>query len=152
MSIFDAYDQEFSSLSREASKGVADYRSTGKGNLRQIEGLISQAGDLIKQMEVEVRSHDPATRKALTEKVNQYKRALASLKTDFNSAREQSDRSTLVGKSGEQRQRLLDSADKFVFRIFFLDSFSSVFHQIESAKRNHCTRTAHNGGDRGCRS
>jgi hypothetical protein len=73
-----------------------------------------QAGDLVKQMEVEVRSHDPATRKMLTEKVNQYKKSLNSLRSDFEKAREESQRSGLfVGsKSNEQRQRLLDTNDK----------------------------------------
>jgi hypothetical protein len=82
--------------------------------IRHIEALISQAGDLIKQMEVEVRSHDTATRKILTDKVNSYKRSLQSLRSDFDKAREESQRSNLfVGsKSNEQRQRLLDTNDK----------------------------------------
>jgi hypothetical protein len=65
-------------------------------------------------MEVEVRSHDTATRKILTDKVNSYKRSLQSLRSDFDKAREESQRSNLfVGsKSNEQRQRLLDTNDK----------------------------------------
>jgi vesicle transport through interaction with t-SNAREs protein 1 len=116
MSIFDAYDSEFNTLTREINKTVADFKvSTGKKDVqtRQIDGLLSQATELIKQMEVEVRSQDAATRKALTEKVAQYKRALNSLKSDYNTAREQADRSNLIGgKSGEQRQRLLDTNEK----------------------------------------
>ena len=117
--IFEAYDQEFNSLSREINKSVKNFRDTessGKKDTlgKQIDGLFSQASDLIKQMEVEVRSLDPATRKSLTEKVTQYKRALASLKTDYTSAKDQADRSALVGtKSGADRQRLLDTNDKY---------------------------------------
>ena len=48
------------------------------GLVRLVEGLLSQAGDLIKQMEVEVRSHDPATRKVLLDKVGQYKKSMLS--------------------------------------------------------------------------
>lgn len=57
-------------------------------------------------MEVKTRGHDAGTRKSLTEKVNQFKPALASQKTEFTKARrEVADRSNLLGtrNSGEQR-------------------------------------------------
>lgn len=118
MSIFDAYDSEFSSLNQEIIKNVGELKNNSSGEkssslIKQIEGLFSQSADLIKQMEVEVRSHDPATRKMLTEKVTQYKKSNATLKSDFERAKEQSQRSSLVGaKSAEQRQRLLDTNEK----------------------------------------
>jgi primosomal protein N'' len=74
MSIFDAYDQEFSSLSKEINKNITELKTADKSekatsSVKLIDALFSQANDLIKQMEVEVRSHDPATRKVLSEKV-----------------------------------------------------------------------------------
>ncbi len=66
----------------------------------------------IKQMEVEIRSHDPATRKILGEKVTQYKRSLQSLKADFESAREVAQRSQLMTRSDEQKQRFVATNDK----------------------------------------
>jgi hypothetical protein len=60
MSIFDAYDQEFSSLSQEISKNVSELKSYTSGNERSnslikiIDALFSQANELIKQMELEV--------------------------------------------------------------------------------------------------
>jgi hypothetical protein len=123
MSIFEAYDSEFSSLSQDIIKNVGELKNnTGSGDktgslIKQIEALFSQSADLIKQMEVEVRSHDPATRKMLNEKVNQYKKSNGTLKSDFERAKEQSQKASLVGgngKSGEQRQRLLDTNDKLV--------------------------------------
>ncbi len=126
--IFDAYDQEFSSISRDITKHLTDFRASSSGSkrdvlARQLDGFLGQAAELIKQMEVEVRSLDPATRKQLNDKIAQYRRALTSLKTDFNSAREQADRSELIGsKSGEQRQRLLDTNDKLVEE-FVLDVY-----------------------------
>jgi vesicle transport through interaction with t-SNAREs protein 1 len=66
----------------------------------------------IKQMEVEIRSHDAATRKVLGEKVTQYKRSLQSLKSDFESAREQAQRSQLMTRGDEQRQRFIATNDK----------------------------------------
>jgi vesicle transport through interaction with t-SNAREs 1 len=81
---------------------------------RHVDALLLQAGDLLKQMEVEVRSHDSATRKVLSEKVNQYKRVLTSLKTDFKKVKEDSERNNLFAgtKSGEDRQRLLNTNEK----------------------------------------
>ena len=67
-----------------------------------------------------VRSHDPATRKVLTEKVLQYKKSLSSQRVDYDRAKEQATRSSLLGtKSIEQRQRLLDTTEKFDFRYFY---------------------------------
>ena len=120
MSIFDAYDQEFSNLSRDIQKNTSELKTYTSSNpektgslIRQIEGLLSQANDLIKQMNVEVRSHDAATRKVLTEKVSQYSKSLVSMKSDFERAKEVAQRSSLIGtKSGADRQRLLDTNDK----------------------------------------
>lgn len=75
MSIFDAYNQEFASLSADISKNISEYKSSPSGgdkaaNIdRHLDALFSQATDLVKQMEVEVRSLDAASRKVLSDKV-----------------------------------------------------------------------------------
>lgn len=117
MSIFDAYDSEFASLTKEINKNLNDLKSNDSQSsgsvIKMIDALLSQAQDLIKQMEVELRSHDTATRKSLTEKVNIYKKTRQNLKSDFERAKEESERSSLIGeKSGEHRQRLLTANDK----------------------------------------
>mmetsp|Transcript_24990 Transcript_24990/g.23969 ORF Transcript_24990/g.23969 Transcript_24990/m.23969 type:complete len:216 (-) Transcript_24990:114-761(-) len=120
MSIFDAYDQEFNSLCQEISKTLSELKGYSNsdvdktsGLIRQCEGLLSQASDLFKQMEVEIRSHDPATRKALIEKVNGYKKSLLKHRSDFERGKEQAQRSSLIGdKSIEHRQKYLDVNDK----------------------------------------
>ena len=130
--IFHAYDDEFNSLSREISKNISSLRNLGTPNsdeeagadgergvlIRQLDGLLSQAADLIKQMEVEVRSHDAATRKVLTDKVLHYKKSLSTHRTDFERAKEAAERVALgIGsKSQEQRQRLLDVNDKLAMQ------------------------------------
>ena len=123
--IFKAYDEEFNSLSREISRNISDLKAAGQdeeaasaGLTRQLEALLSQAADLIKQMEVEVRSHDSATRKVLQDKVLHYKKSLASHRSDFERAKEAAERSALgIGsKSQEQRQRLLDVNDKLAMQ------------------------------------
>jgi sugar-specific transcriptional regulator TrmB len=115
-SIFEAYDQEFSNLSAEIQRNINELKSypnnsdKASGTIRHIEGLLSQANDLIKQMNVEVRSQDPATRKILTEKLNHYVKTMSSTKSDFERVKEQSQRSALIGeRSAADRQRLLDS-------------------------------------------
>ena len=63
MSIFDAYDQEFSSLSQEISRNVSELKTYTSSNdktdslIKMIEALFSQATELIKQMELEVRDN-----------------------------------------------------------------------------------------------
>ena len=103
MSIFDAYDQEFNSLCQEISKNISALKGfanseTDKinGAVRQIDALLSQASDLIKQMEVEVRSHDQSTRKVLLEKVGQYKKSLTTHKSDFERCALSMDRVSLL--------------------------------------------------------
>ena len=73
MSIFDAYKQEFSSLQKEISKNLDEFRDSDAESGfatkdRQVEALITQANDLLKQMEVEVRSQDASKRKELSDK------------------------------------------------------------------------------------
>lgn len=117
-SIFEAYDAEFGSISQEINKNISEFKrnntpESSPALIKQLDALFSQSTSLIKQMEVELRSHDPATRKVLSEKVGQYKKSSASLKSDYERVKEQAQRSTLVGdKSAEQRQRLLNANDK----------------------------------------
>ena len=120
MSIFDAYDQEYTALSRDITKNIVDLKKLNSesansvSSIRHCDALINQAVDLIKQMEIEVRSQEPTTRKNLNEKLTAYKKALSSLKLDCEHAKEQATRSALIGdKSSEQRQRLLTVNNKY---------------------------------------
>jgi vesicle transport through interaction with t-SNAREs 1 len=84
--------------------------------VKHIDALLIQAGDLVKQMEVEIRSHDAATRKVLSDKIAQYKKSLSSLRSDFERARTEAQRQNLVtdSRSGTDRERLLSANDKYV--------------------------------------
>lgn len=120
MSIFDAYDSEFSALSQDISKNISEYRTYSSNpekssNLvKHVDALLIQAGDLVKQMEVEIRSHDSATRKVLSEKITQYKKSLSSLRSDFERARTESQRANLSmdSKSVADRERFKNVNDK----------------------------------------
>lgn len=137
MSIFDAYDQEYNGLSRDTIKAIGELKALPPGSekvgtcVRHVDALISQSVDLIKQMEIEVRSHDAGTRKALGEKVTEYKKSLSNLRSDFERAKESSQRSSLIGdKSSNDRQRLLDVNDKYGI-IYFL-MFTTPFNVKDS--------------------
>jgi hypothetical protein len=119
MSAFDSYDQEFSSLSQEIDRNVSELKSNDSDSpqnaalIRQAEGLFSQCQDIIKQMEVEARSQDPATKKVLIEKVNLLKKSNTKSKADFQSVKEKAERSSLIGEaSGSDRQRFLETNEK----------------------------------------
>ena len=89
MSIFDAYNTEFQSILEDIKKNISDLKSYLKttnnksdaksSNITKlIEALFSQSNELIKQMELEVRSHDIITRKKLNEKLLAYKTSIGN--------------------------------------------------------------------------
>lgn len=102
--------------------------SENGGNImRHLDGLLAQSNDLIKQMEIEVRTQDPATKKVLNEKLQQYKKSLSSFRTDYERAKADADRANLIdSRSGSDRERFLKTNDKFVFP--FPSSLSSLSH------------------------
>lgn len=118
MSIFDAYDTEFSALRQEISKNISEYRECSEDRstslYKLVEALLLQSSDLIKQMEIEARSSDSSSRKILNEKVSQYKKTTAAMKNDFLQIKTQQDKNSLMNtsKGSEQRQRLLDTNDR----------------------------------------
>jgi hypothetical protein len=91
-----------------------------------------QANDLIKQMEIEARSNDASLRKALNEKVTQYKKAMQHLKNDSQHITVQNEKAALmnVSKGGEQRQRLLDSNDRCFNCLDLLKVFVYLIHLL----------------------
>jgi hypothetical protein len=119
MSIFEAYDAEFSALKQEITKNIAEYKDCSAGEksvplVKLIDGLLLQSSDLIKQMEIEARSSDIASRKILNEKVSQYKKSIQTVRGDYQQIKTQAEKAALmpVSKSAEQRQRLLDTNDR----------------------------------------
>jgi vesicle transport through interaction with t-SNAREs 1 len=120
MSIFEAYDTEFGALAESIGKEFANLRAQEDGGndggaaIRMLEALLSQSLDLIKQMEVEVRSHDGPTRKQLGDKVSHYKKSLMVQKTDLASCKNKIAKAHLRndGNDNGDRSRLLGVNDK----------------------------------------
>lgn len=100
MSIFDAYNAEFQSILEEIKKHINDMKlfiktinlneMNNKNDLKSsntikiIEALFSQSNELIKQMELEVRSHDIITKKKLNEKLLSYKSSIGNFNQHYH--------------------------------------------------------------------
>jgi hypothetical protein len=76
MSIFDALDDEFTALARDVSRIMShanNYEDSHEKKLKELvnaEGVLNQASELIKSMEVELRSQeDAAVKRDMLEKV-----------------------------------------------------------------------------------
>lgn len=132
MSIFDAYDSEFNSLLEEIQKSIQllnEYHNNNDSKdikkqdnlIKLTDGLFMQSNDLLKQMEVEVRSHDLATKKRLNEKVLKYKQNINNMKSEFTSISIKIEKLALMNddmasnsKSVEHRQRLLTVNERYI--------------------------------------
>jgi len=156
-SIFQAYDDEYSSLTSTIEKEMALLKSHVQGNNgssnitnpiqtgtsgdsnnnastsnsgssssseRMVEALLTQSLDLIKQMEMEVRSQEGVVRRQLSDKVTSYRTTLKQQQAEFLHIKEQSDKAHLMelGQGGiggrgngaltQQNNRLLGVHDK----------------------------------------
>ncbi|RLN66747.1 hypothetical protein BBJ29_000009 [Phytophthora kernoviae] len=122
--IFDGYDEEYRTLTGDVSKKLSeiasyeDEKEKKKNGIVHVGDLLTQATQLIQQMELEVRSLDAATRRELSKKVDQYKKSLASLSADHKRIREKEEREGLFGDrdgnaaSSEHRSRMTAATTK----------------------------------------
>jgi len=147
-SIFQAYDDEYSSLTSTIRKEMALLKERVQGNDnssavinpvqsaagngagsssgnvngnndRMVEALLAQSLDLIKQMEMEVRSLSGATRRQLSDKVMTYRTTLKEQQAEFLLLKELSNKTSLMKQRGsdtgaltQQNNRLLGVHDK----------------------------------------
>ncbi|CAM9594337.1 unnamed protein product [Chrysoparadoxa australica] len=150
MSIFDSYNEEFRALSSEIAKGISHattYETEAvakRTELRKVDALLGQASDLIKQMDVEVRSaSDVPTKKDLQAKVATYKQSLSRLKSDYTRAVQAEERAGLMGDqdhlfaqgrgsaSQQQHDRLLQTSDMLERQGGYLESSKRMVAEIE---------------------
>jgi hypothetical protein len=111
MSIFDAYHDEFAAVTGDISRQISHVISydpdpkARRNQLRQADAMIGQANDLLKQMEIEVRSTaDKGTKADLQSKVASYKKTLTSLRRDYQNALEREEREGLMLGASADRQ------------------------------------------------
>lgn len=91
MSIIDAYSEDFNTKCQEIRSGISELKECSSADrdkvsslVRCTDNILAQAEQLLKQMELEVRSQDILTRKALSEKMQLYKDTIRSHRSDFN--------------------------------------------------------------------
>mmetsp|Transcript_16613 Transcript_16613/g.24591 ORF Transcript_16613/g.24591 Transcript_16613/m.24591 type:complete len:220 (+) Transcript_16613:76-735(+) len=145
-SIFESYSDEFSSLRSEIQSllsHAATYEtepSAKSSKLRQGQNLISQAEEILKQMDIEARNApDQATQNEHQSKLKTYKRGLASLKNDLKSAEEQIKRDGLFSKtlphepevSKDDKERLLRTGDALSRQSEMLTNAKRSIFEIE---------------------
>jgi predicted nucleic acid-binding Zn-ribbon protein len=117
MSIFDAYDDEFTSLAREVSSTMSHvntYEESHEKKLKELKkanDILSHANELVKSMEIEVRSQEDAgTKRDMKEKVTEYKKTLSSLRRDYEELKQQEEHAALIeDPAAEQRSRLMSA-------------------------------------------
>eukprot|EP00903_Cladosiphon_okamuranus_P018153 g16703.t3 len=147
-SIFEAYDEEFLALTQDIGTNISHlstYETDAvkkRTQLTHVDALVGQAGDLLKQMEIEVRSTtNPATKKELQGKMSSYKKTLQSLRGDYQRAVEKQEREGLLGgreaafaqggASQEQRDRLLQTTDRLDGQSRRLEDSKRTMMEIE---------------------
>ncbi len=106
-SIFDAYDEEFAAVTGEISRQISHVRTYEEDDqirrniLRSLDAQLGQALDLMKQMEVEVRStENPHEKCALHDRVLSYKKTMLSLRGDFQEVSELEQKRGLMQGAG----------------------------------------------------
>ena len=105
---------------------------------------VAQLEGIIKQMKVEVRSQEPATKAALSIKVQSYEKALAGMKSDLGKAREREEKDALFGGGGAgvggtgamaQRQRLLETNERLANQNRTIENARKVMAETELVGR-----------------
>ena len=113
---FERYDTEFVALTDQVKSRIASLET--ESDCRYANSLLSQCDELIKQMSVEARGVDDRQSKdELLRKVRVCKARYQNLKDDFNAAKTEIERQSLISSGGSKshggagRERLLNTND-----------------------------------------
>lgn len=126
MEVFDAYCEDLTFLSDDIQKNLSSLKgmvgrsSSSSSNdttaadslCRTIQSIFDQLDDTFKQAEMEARSLESKDRKSSNDRLRQYKDNIQSLRNKFDSTVYELQRSHLVGKTGEDRGRVLEVNQK----------------------------------------
>lgn len=119
MSVFDAYQEEYTSKLGETRALIRELSNTTDTSrkstlIANIEQEVNNLADQLKQMDIEVRTSSPAEKKALMEKQTKNKDDLNSCRSEFTNAKFDSQKAALTGKSGEDKMRYVDVNQKYL--------------------------------------
>lgn len=120
-SIFEEYIKDLTFLATDVRNNIQELQ--GGQNFealsKTIKTVLDQATELIKQAEIEARSHESRERKALNDKLRQHKDIFATLQSDFDTENFRVQKSQLTGRSGEDRGRMLETNEKYDNCVFY---------------------------------
>lgn len=118
-SIFQDYEKEFLAIIDNIKSKLKVLQSNDGGGesisdqIQDIDKLNNETGDLLKQMDLEVRSFDSGTRKIYTAKMMDHRDAYNKLISEYQRTKESKQRTKLIGQaSQEQRQKMMNTNDK----------------------------------------
>ena len=114
MEIFDAYCDDLAFLARDVRSNL-DALKTGNSfdvTKKTIQACFDQSTDLMKQAEIEARGHSSQVRRELNERLKIHKDSFFDMKGEFDTVVFQNQKSQLVGRSGEDRGRMLETNEK----------------------------------------
>mmetsp|Transcript_16734 Transcript_16734/g.25130 ORF Transcript_16734/g.25130 Transcript_16734/m.25130 type:complete len:186 (-) Transcript_16734:79-636(-) len=116
MSVYDAYISEITSLCDSIRTNIDEFKHRESGTEScetRIDALFSQASNLVRELEVEIRSMDAATRKTASDAIGKHKSDMLALRSEFESARTSKQRSNLIGtKSSAEQNRYLSTNER----------------------------------------
>eukprot|EP01039_Chlorochromonas_danica_P009265 gene9265-10229_t len=128
MSLLEAYQQELDSYSGDIRSTLNNMRSlsdVGDFNCAHdhVEDVIGKANEIIKAMELEVRTCGMSERRLWNEKLKSYKDTFAQYKAELTSANFERQKASLVGgKSGDDRRRMLDANERLANQNLVIDA------------------------------
>jgi bacterioferritin-associated ferredoxin len=118
-SIFDAYQEEYVKDSEEFRRSIALLQECGSNQdkkrsaLSSCDSCIDKISNLLKEMEMEVRTYSSSNKRTCSEILSRDKEEFTTLKSEYNTAKFAAEKANLTGgKSGEDRRRMLDTNEK----------------------------------------
>ena len=120
MEVFNAYCDDLTFLTNDIRNNIDELKcKIGSPDTeyadklcRTIDSLFDQSDDMIKQVEMEARSQESKDRKIANERVKSYKDTFNQQRSTYQNIIYEIQKSNLVGKSGEDRGRMLDVHQK----------------------------------------
>jgi len=102
-SLLETYEAELKALIDGIRSGLIQVEEVEKDSkasiLEKISISMGEANDIIKQMNIEVRSLPSADKKVGTEKVAEFQNIMTKFKFDYDRSKEKSNRSALIGNT-----------------------------------------------------
>jgi vesicle transport through interaction with t-SNAREs protein 1 len=116
-SLFDTYEVELKTLIDGIRTSLVQVDEADKDSkasiLQKIGTSMGEANEIIKQMNIEVRTLPSAEKKTGSEKVAEFQNIMTKIKFDYDRSKEKSNRSALIGdKSAQDRDRMITVNEK----------------------------------------